>query len=100
MEVKKYLCNRCQEWFELLGPHHAEEARCPRCSSEDVREVNACGVETGPPPWEYVCHQCGGRFRVAAPRGPSEEKEIRCPGCESRNIEWLATVSEACPPGG
>ena len=100
MQAAKYLCNRCQELFELLEPHHTEEIKCPRCSSEDVRELIDCNLGTGPPPWEYVCHQCGGKFRVAAPRGPTEAKKIRCPTCESRNIEWLSTVSEVCPPGG
>jgi DNA-directed RNA polymerase subunit RPC12/RpoP len=100
MEAKKYLCNHCQELFDLLEPHNYHEARCPRCSSKDVEELTACSLESGPPPWEYVCQQCGGRFRVKAPRGPSEEKGIRCPRCESRNVRWSATVSEACPPGG
>ena len=100
MPIARYLCNHCQETFDLLEPHPAEELRCPRCSGEDVQELKACSLEAGPPPWEYVCRQCGGRFRVAAPRGPSEEKGLRCPICESGNIEWLATVSEICPPGG
>ena len=100
MQAKKYLCNQCEELFELLEPHHADEARCPRCSSKDVEELIACSRETGPPPWEYECRQCGGKFRVAAPRGPSEEKKIRCPRCGSRNIEWSVTASESCPPGG
>jgi len=100
MEAKKYLCRQCQELFDLLEPYHADEIRCPRCSSEEVQELIACSSENGPPPWEYECHQCSSRFRVAAPRGPSEEKELRCPRCGSRNIEWLATVVEACPPGG
>ena len=100
MTAKKYLCNWCQETFDLLETHQAAEIRCPRCSSEDVQELIACRLGVSPPPWEYVCHQCGVRFRVAAPSGPSEEKVIRCPVCTSSNIEWLAAVGEACPPGG
>jgi len=85
----KYLCNQCQELFELLDSHRAEEIKCPRCASRDIKGLTADSPETGPPLWEYVCQQCGGRFRVKAPGGPSEEKEIRCPGCESRNVNWL-----------
>jgi DNA-directed RNA polymerase subunit RPC12/RpoP len=100
MEAKKYLCNQCQELFDLIEPGNSVATRCPRCSSGDIQELIACNLENGPPPWEYVCQQCGGRFLIKAPRGPSEEKEIRCPRCESRNVKWLATASQVCPPGG
>ena len=100
MPAIKYLCNQCQELFDLLGAHNSDKARCPRCSSNDVQELIACSLETGPPPWEYLCHQCGGGFLIAAPRGPSEEKKIRCPRCGSGKLEWLVTAIEICPPGG
>jgi DNA-directed RNA polymerase subunit RPC12/RpoP len=100
MEAKKYICNRCQEQFDLLESNNSDKTKCPRCYSEDVQEFIACSLEAGPPFWEYACQQCGGRFRVKAPRGPAEEKKIRCPECESRDIKWLTTASEACPPGG
>ena len=96
----KYLCNHCQELFEFLDSHRGEDIKCPRCASKDIKGLTACSLETGPPPWEYLCQQCSGRFRVKVPGGPSEEKEIRCPRCESRNVKWLTIVSEACPPGG
>jgi DNA-directed RNA polymerase subunit RPC12/RpoP len=100
MEAKKYLCNQCQELFDLLESTSSDKVKCPRCYSEDVSELIACGLGNGPPFWEYNCQKCGGIFRIKAPRGPAEEKKIRCPKCESRNINWLATASEACPPGG
>ena len=100
MEARKYSCNQCLELFDLIDSHVADKVRCPWCSSENVEELIACSLETGPPPWEYVCQHCNSRFRVAAPHGPSDEKKIRCPICKSSNIEWLAVVSEVCPPGG
>lgn len=100
MQITKYLCDHCKEQFELLASHYTEEVKCPRCSSRDIAETIACSLEKAPSPWEYVCQQCGKRFRVKAPRGPTEEKEFRCPICESKNIKWLSSVSEACPPGG
>ena len=96
----EFICNQCGEWFELLGPHSMENANCPRCASRDVKEVTAKGPEVGPPPWMYLCQQCGGRFRLKAPSGPSEEKEVRCPRCGGRDVQWLINVGEACPPGG
>lgn len=100
MPSMKYLCNQCQELFEFLDSHSAEDMKCPRCTSRDIKGLTTSSIETGPPPWQYVCQQCGGRFQVKAPRGPSEEKKIRCPSCESRNVKWLTTGSEPCPPGG
>jgi DNA-directed RNA polymerase subunit RPC12/RpoP len=100
MPSVKYLCHQCQEMFELLGAYRAEDIKCPRCGGRDIKEMAASGSEAGPPPWEYVCQQCGGGFRIKAPSGPSEAKNIRCPRCGSREVKWLATTGEACPPGG
>ena len=100
MEAIKYLCNQCRELFDILEPHGCDAVKCPRCSSEDIQELIACGLNNGPPSWEYVCQHCNGKFQVKAPRGPSEEKELRCPRCESRDIKWLSVAGEACPPGG
>ena len=99
MPGKKYIC-KCGELFELLELRTAEDLKCPRCAGRNIGETNACSLEIGPPPWKYECQQCGIRFSVEAPRGPDETKKLVCPVCGSRNIKWLAYISEACPTGG
>jgi DNA-directed RNA polymerase subunit RPC12/RpoP len=100
MQTKKYLCARCQEQFELAGTCRDGALNCPRCSSRDVREIIACSREIGPPPWKYICGKCQCNFSVKSPSGPDEAQNIRCPVCRSKDVKWLALVSESCPPGG
>jgi DNA-directed RNA polymerase subunit RPC12/RpoP len=100
MEAQKYHCNHCGELFEIVELSYPQELACPRCSSEDFEEYNACNLEISPPPWEYLCQQCHVRFRVTAPRGPDEARAIRCPACRSNNLKWLALDSAACATGG
>ena len=100
MPVTKYKCNKCQLTFELLGPHHPEEIKCPRCSGKDIVEATACSLEISAPPWEFTCKECKTKFRVEAPKGPDEAKDIKCPRCQSGNIKWHFTVYECVPSGG
>jgi DNA-directed RNA polymerase subunit RPC12/RpoP len=100
METQKYRCNHCAEILELISPTPSQELTCPRCSSRDIEEYNACSLEINSPPWEYQCQGCQARFRVTAPRGPDEAKAIKCPVCRSKNVKWLALASFACATGG
>jgi DNA-directed RNA polymerase subunit RPC12/RpoP len=99
MLAKKYICNGCRELFLVRGSSHSEGLTCPRCAGKEVLEYNACGLEIGPPPWEFLCRVCGGRFNVKSPDGPDEARQIRCPRCKSPKLVWLAQINEACPTG-
>ena len=66
----------------------------------DVENLSIRSCESGPPPWEYVCHQCEALFELPAPRGPTEEKEARCLECGSKDIERLNVYNweaQPCP---
>jgi predicted Zn finger-like uncharacterized protein len=96
----KYICRHCQETFEILVPPPEKAKKCPRCASRDVAESMGCSLEIGPPPWEYACPQCQGRFRIKSPSGPDEAKLVRCPRCESHNVKWLVSATQTCATGG
>ena len=103
MEISAYVCNQCTALFESAAPHSLEdnEVKCPECGSLGVEKLDVCGLEIGPPDWEYICHQCEASFELPVPRGPAEEKAAKCPECGSKDIERINVhVSEVCPPGG
>ena len=100
MKTQKYRCRKCGEIFIIAEVPQNPQLTCPRCQSTDWEEHNSCSLEIGPPPWDYLCQQCGIRFQVTAPRGPDEANSIRCPVCQSQNIKWLAQTYAAPVSGG
>lgn len=84
-----FLCGQCHA---LIEQNDCKDERCPECGKNSLVKLNICkrdtGIdESGPPPWEYVCHRCRSFFRVPVPRGPDEAKQINCPDCGGKNIE-------------
>jgi putative FmdB family regulatory protein len=67
MPIYEYRCERCGEEFELLLPSSGAAARCPGCSSAQVKK----------------------RFSLFAVTGSSRQsgqgKSPSCGGCRSRN---------------
>ena len=100
MPGTKYRCHRCQETFEVPGPHDPKKLTCPRCFSKRVEKPQTCDLGITAPPWEYTCLNCQTRFYVESPKGPDEAREIKCPVCGSGNIKWHFTVYECVPTGG
>lgn len=51
MPLFRYLCNDCQNEFELLQPRYDAPSRCPRCGSENnTRQLNRIGgIKTSGP---------------------------------------------------
>ena len=101
MPDSKYLCDKCQTLFELSvedNPVEGKAAKCTDCGSTDVQKLNVCSLNmhidtSGPPPWEYICHQCNVFFEVPVPHGPDEAKQIKCPECGSQDIERVNVVT-------
>ena len=44
MPLFRYVCNDCQNEFELLQPRYDAPARCPKCgSANNARQLNRIG---------------------------------------------------------
>ena len=87
-----FLCQQCHTLLELERHSMTDGAKCTGCGSNNVVKLNVSrknGVidESGPPPWEYVCHQCNTFFREPVPCGPDEAKNIKCPECGNKDVE-------------
>lgn len=109
MEEYVYLCQQCNNLFDLSvlpGPEEEKEVKCTECQSMNVERLNVwisnvCSLEEGPPAWEYTCHQCKTFFRLLVPHGPKEEEEAECPQCKSRDIERVNVYTPTySTPGG
>ncbi len=100
MESQKYYCSRCGELFETNKISDTRKLACPRCSSENIAEFNACNLEVVPPAWEYQCQKCSVTFQVKSPSGSDEAKGMRCPICRSKDVKWIALAAAAGGTGG
>lgn len=86
-----FLCQQCHTLLELETHAQRDGLKCSDCGSSlvklDVSRKNGAIDESGPPPWEYVCHQCKTFFREPVPHGPDEAKNIKCPECGNKDVE-------------